>query len=63
MEVTLKHTVEEINCILQALGTRPFAEVAELINKIRTSAMSQLAPPVVADSAAPTAPATEEAAQ
>ena len=47
MEVTLKHTVEEINCILQALGQRPFAEVADLINKIRTGAMHQLTPSTV----------------
>ena len=45
MEITLKHTVEEVNAILVALGQRPFSEVADLINKIKTSAMTQLAPP------------------
>ena len=45
MEVMLKHTVEEVNAILMALGQRPFAEVADLINKIKASAMAQLAPP------------------
>ena len=45
MEVMLKHTVEEVNAILTALGQRPFAEVADLINKIKASAMAQLAPP------------------
>jgi len=46
MEVMLKHTVEEVNAILMALGQRPFAEVADLINKIKASAMAQLATPV-----------------
>ena len=45
MEITLKHTVEEVNAILVALGQRPFSEVADLINKIKTGAMTQLAPP------------------
>lgn len=44
MEIVLKHTVEEVNYILQALSQRPFAEVADLITKIKTSAMAQLAP-------------------
>jgi hypothetical protein len=47
MEVSLKHTIEEVNLILQALAQRPFAEVADLIAKIRGSATSQLAPPPV----------------
>jgi hypothetical protein len=50
MEILLKHTVEEVNYILQALALRPFAEVAELIAKIKNNAQSQL--PV-----APAAPA------
>jgi hypothetical protein len=59
MEITLKHSLEEVNCILQALGQRPFTEVADLINKIRMSATSQLtaaqppvAPPVETDETA-----------
>jgi len=50
MEILLKHTVEEVNYILQALALRPFAEVAELIAKIKNNAQSQL-------SVAPAAPA------
>ena len=45
MEIVLKHTLEEVNYILQALSQRPFAEVADLINKIKTTATSQLPPP------------------
>ena len=43
MEILLKHTVEEVNYILQALSHRPFAEVAQLIAKIKAHAVSQLA--------------------
>ena len=49
VEITLKHTVEEVNLILQALSQRPFAEVATLIEKIKATAVVQLTP-------APTAP-------
>jgi len=42
MEILLKHTVEEVNYILQALALRPFAEVAELIAKIKGNAQNQL---------------------
>jgi len=45
MEISLKHTLEEVNYILQALSQRPFAEVANLINKIKATATSQLPPP------------------
>jgi len=45
VEILLKHTVEEVNYILQALSQRPFSEVSELIAKIKANAMSQLAPP------------------
>ena len=44
MELLLKHTIEEVNLILQALSQRPFAEVADLINKIKANAMGQLTP-------------------
>lgn len=51
MEIVLKHTVEEVNCILQALSQRPFAEVAELISKIKMTAIGQLPPPPVSAAA------------
>lgn len=60
MEIILKHTVEEVNYILQALSHRPFAEVADLIAKIKAHAISQLAEivpektPEVAPDTAPT---------
>ncbi len=60
MEVMLKHTVEEVNAILQALGQRPFAEVADLINKIKANAMEQLTP---ASKIAPEVVSTETSAQ
>lgn len=44
MNVTITLTVEEANYALAALGARPFAEVADLINKIKKEAESQLAP-------------------
>ena len=43
MNVNLTLTVEEINYILGALGQRPFAEVQQLIFKIKQDAESQLA--------------------
>ena len=51
MEIVLKHTVEEVNCILQALSQRPFAEVAELISKIKMTAIGQLPPPPAPETA------------
>lgn len=42
--ITLSLTVEQVNHILAALGQRPYAEVAELIHRIKTDAESQLAP-------------------
>ena len=43
MEILLKHTVEEVNYILQSLGQRPFAEVQGLIVKIKDMAEKQIA--------------------
>ena len=43
MNVTITLTVEEANYVLAALGARPFAEVADLINKIKKEAEGQLA--------------------
>jgi len=35
-------TINEINVILQALGNAPYAQVFELIEKIRTQAQAQV---------------------
>ena len=61
--INLSHSIEEINAILQALAKRPFEEVADLITKIKTSAMSQLAPAPTPDAPTSDAPASEPAAQ
>ena len=50
MTITLTLTVDEANYVLASLGQRPFAEVADLIAKIKKDAEDQL------KSAAPTAP-------
>jgi hypothetical protein len=41
--INLEHTVEEINLILTALAAKPYAEVAELIHRIKIDAEEQLA--------------------
>jgi len=41
--MTLDLTINEINLILQALGA-PYAQVFELIEKIRTQAQAQVQP-------------------
>jgi hypothetical protein len=56
MNVTITLTVDEVNYILGALGAKPFAEVQQLIFKIKQDAESQLAP-----AAAPEAPTTVDA--
>ncbi len=38
----LELTVPEINVVMQALGNMPYAQVFELIEKIRTQAKEQL---------------------
>lgn len=40
--IELKLTVEEVNIILNVLATRPYVEVAELIEKIRADGEKQL---------------------
>jgi hypothetical protein len=40
--ITLTMTVDQINVILNALGQRPFVEVADLIAKIKMDAEQQL---------------------
>ena len=43
MNVTLTHTVDELNYILNALAQRPYGEVKELIEKIKTAAETEIA--------------------
>jgi len=38
-------TINEVNTILQALGNAPYAQVFELIEKIRTQAQAQVQSP------------------
>jgi hypothetical protein len=38
----LELTINEINMILQALGNAPYAQVFELVEKIRTQAQAQM---------------------
>jgi hypothetical protein len=45
----LELTIQEVNAVMQALGNMPYAQVFELVQKIREQAQSQL-----------NAPATEE---
>ena len=40
--INLEHTVEEINAILAALASKPYAEVADLIHKIKFKAEQQI---------------------
>lgn len=42
MNIKLELTVDEINVILNALAGRPYAEVAEVIDKIRSEGDRQL---------------------
>jgi hypothetical protein len=42
MTITLTLTVDEANYVLASLGQRPFAEVADLIAKIKKDAEDQL---------------------
>lgn len=43
--ITLDITIDEANKILQALGTQPFQEVFQLVEKIQQQAASQLNEP------------------
>ena len=40
--IQIEHTVEELNAILQALAAKPYAEVADLIHKIKFKAEQQI---------------------
>ena len=42
--MTLDLTINEINLILQSLGNAPYAQVFELVQKIREQAQSQVQP-------------------
>jgi hypothetical protein len=42
MKITITFSVDEINHILAALGSRPFVEVANLIEKIKKDAEHQI---------------------
>jgi hypothetical protein len=43
--VKLDLTINEVNIIMQALGNMPYAQVFELIQKIREQAQPQVAVP------------------
>jgi hypothetical protein len=43
MELVFTFSVEEVNYILSALGSKPFAEVQGLISKIKETAENQIA--------------------
>ena len=43
--IRLDLTAGEVNYLLQVLGTRPFAEVANLIGKVKTQGDAQFIPP------------------
>ena len=53
--IKLDFTVDEVNYVLSALGSKPFAEVQGLIFKIKADAEKQLVPTAEEASAA-TAP-------
>ena len=40
--INLELSVQEINLILQALGQAPYAQVAELVDKIKVQAIPQV---------------------
>jgi len=42
--MTLDLNINEINLILQALGNAPYAQVFELVQKIREQAQAQVQP-------------------
>jgi hypothetical protein len=43
--MNLNLTIQEINIILQALGNAPYAQVFELVEKIRAQAQAQVPTP------------------
>ena len=53
--IKLDLTAGEVNYLLQALGQRPFAEVASLIGKIKAQGDAQFVPPAAPAADAPAA--------
>jgi hypothetical protein len=51
--LSLALSVDEINQILEALGTQPYAKVFQLIQKIHQQAQAQMSPPSDAEGARP----------
>lgn len=49
MNITLELTVEEVNVILNALSSKPYIEVVELIGKIQTDGEKQIAQSIEAN--------------
>lgn len=41
-DITLTLTLNEINLIMSALGNAPYAQVADLVGKVKAQAQSQL---------------------
>lgn len=41
-EITLKLSLEEVNAILNALGSQPFAQVHQLVARVQEQGSSQL---------------------
>ncbi len=42
MEIKLSLTLEELNAVMQALGNMPYAQIAPLVEKVRTQAVPQV---------------------
>ena len=46
--IEIKFTVDEVNVVLNALAVRPYIEVVELIEKIKTEGEKQIDPKTIA---------------
>ena len=58
-EINLTLTLEEVNSILNALGTQPYAQVQPLIAKIQTQGSAQVQAAQNGQEEVPEAPKTE----
>ena len=58
-EINLTFTLEEVNSVLNALGTQPYAQVQPLITKIQTQGSAQLQAVQNGQAEVPKAPKTE----
>ena len=58
-EINLTFTLEEVNSVLNALGTQPYAQVQPLIAKIQTQGSAQLQAAQNGQAEVPEAPKTE----